>query len=318
MSIKANEIGTKVEDVKDSRVDLKLYKGFRHICVSREFMETLKNSNFINRDIFDPEIGKEITRDFCENEFIIPNTNYESVFRYKKYQLQKVCSHPKKIVSYGPKNLDQIMAWDLLVDPETKIVLLWGRAGTGKTFLSLLIALAQLEGFSGSEYNKRYDNIVILTPTAPISKEQYLGLLKGGKMEKLSPWMGAIFDNLKYVKKDKKILTCGKDTVDLMQKIEFEHIDYIRGRSLEKSFVIVDEAHNFNRAEIKLIGTRIAEGSKVVLCGDPSQVSRNSLSANNNGLVYAIETLKNIPEAGSVFMDEVVRSRVSEIFTELF
>lgn len=322
MIIKANEIGIKVEDVRDIRIDLdKLYNGFRNVVVTKEFTDILKKNNFIDRDVF----RQEIEKDFYENEFVIPNTNHELVFRYKKNKLQRVCAHPRKVFSHGPKNLDQIMAWDLLTDPEVTIVSLVGRAGTGKTFLSLLAAMAQLEDFSGSEYRKCYSSLVVLTPTAPASREQYLGLLKGGKMEKLSPWLGAIFDNIKIIKRSKKGLLdessktpsdCKRD--DIIQRIEFEHIDHMRGRSLEKCFVIIDEAQNFNRAEIKLIGTRIAEGAKIVLCGDPSQVSRNFLSANNNGLVYAVEALKNIPEAGSVLLDNVERSRTSEIFTELF
>ncbi|MEK7627569.1 MAG: PhoH family protein [Patescibacteria group bacterium] len=343
MIMKANTLNIRVEDVKDLKINLdQLYKGYRRGILLQESLEAIRSKQFFKRQDAPMDL-REI--DFWNNEFIIPKNNYDSIYRYKEDEFKHICIHPRKIFSLGPdeNNLEQLLAWDLLCDNCVPIVLLIGEAGTGKTFLSLLAALAQLRCFPDCGYEKLYDKIMILTPMAPSQQDQYLGFLKGGKLEKIAPWVGSVFDNIKaiqkgagaglfanaYPEKNKKSSKGKSEDSDtgidvnklkekISQYIEFENINYIRGRSISDCFIIVDEAQNFSRSEIKLIGTRVAEGSKIVFTGDPSQVSRWFLRENNNGLVGAVEALKNYPESGSVLLEKIRRSMVTKIFTEAF
>ncbi|OWK27267.1 MAG: hypothetical protein US76_01020 [Parcubacteria group bacterium GW2011_GWA2_38_13b] len=339
MITKANLLNIRVEEVKDLKVDLKeLYEGYRHIVVLQESLEAIRSKRFFC--LQDAPLELKETK-FFNNEFIIPNNNYDLIYRYKNNGFQHVCMHPRKIFSLSPgeDDLEQRLAWNLLCDKDVSIVLLSGKAGTSKTFLSLLAALAQLQSFPDCGYEKLYDKIMVLTPMAPFQQDQYLGLLKGNKFEKIAAWVGSVFDNLKFIKKGAELFytnaypenkkqgrgvkedsdsVANKLKEKISQYIEFENINYIRGRSIGDCFIIVDEAQNFSRSEIKLIGTRVAEGSKIVFNGDPSQVSRWFLRENNNGLVGAIETLKDYPEAGSVLLKKIRRSLVTKIFAEAF
>jgi len=282
---------------------------------------------------------------FHENEFLVPNNNYNLLLRHREGMIFHIGSYSQNVFGLGPKerNLEQKFAWNLLTDNSISIVNLVGRFGTGKTFLALLAGLAQLEQFPDCGYEKLFDSIMVITPTVPVDSEHDLGLLPGEKFEKIRPWVGSIFDNFKAVlrlgnmktkvfrkKSDKKNISNSNDddNQDFRKRfeqlcnngvIEFENINYIRGRSLHGYFIIVDEAQDFTDKEIKLIGGRVAQQTKIAILGNPYNVNRLFLREDINGLTYAVEALKNgnYKEAGSVVLKKVERSRVSEIFDEI-
>ena len=212
------------------------------------------------------------------------------------------------------RNLEQEMALDLLLDDRVQLVTLVGQAGTGKTLLALAVALLKVIE------ERRYDRLLVSRPIMPLGKD--IGYLPGSKDEKLEQWMNPIFDNLKYLMTRHR--TEKGNSVDKMiegllesKQVELEAITYIRGRSIPKQFLIVDEAQNLTPHEIKTIVSRVGEGSKMVLTGDPYQIDNPYLDSSSNGLTYAAERMKNEPLFGHVMLAKSERSPLASIAAEL-
>lgn len=250
------------------------------------------------------------------NEFIVLNNNSSktkrpwSMLRYHapKNELRFVQDH--KLEKLTALNKEQAMAIDLLLDPKIKLVSLMGQAGTGKTLLSIEAGLNQVLG------TKRYKNMFILRPVHPVGKD--IGYLPGDKKEKLEPWIAPIKDNLRFLlssdggRKTKQVESSLEMLFD-QGKIEIEAMAYIRGRSLNDSFILIDEAQNINQHELKTILTRVGEGTKVVLTGDIEQTDRLDVGTLTNGLAVCIEKFKQYNIAGHVTLIEGVRSELSRL-----
>ena len=208
------------------------------------------------------------------------------------------------------KNVRQAFAADLLLDPAISAVSLMGMAGTGKTFLSLAAALEQVMELG------RYRRVSVYRPLVAVGRQE-VGFLPGDLHEKLEPWMAAVHDNL-YA------LFGGdgsnpRDAVDeLFERdiLEMAAVTYLRGRSITGELVIVDEAQNLELPTLKVILTRIATDSKVVFCGDLSQVD-NPYVSPFGGLAALIEKFKGNPMFGHVALERTVRSPLAELATQL-
>lgn len=208
------------------------------------------------------------------------------------------------------KNVRQAFAADLLLDPAISAVSLMGMAGTGKTFLSLAAALEQVMELG------RYRRVSVYRPLIAVGRQE-VGFLPGDLHEKLEPWMAAVHDNL-YA------LFGGdgsnpRDAVDeLFERdiLEMAAVTYLRGRSITGELVIVDEAQNLELPTLKVILTRIATDSKVVFCGDLSQVD-NPYVSPFGGLAALIEKFKGNPMFGHVALERTVRSPLAELATQL-
>ena len=162
------------------------------------------------------------------------------------------------------RNKEQAFAIDMLMDPSIKIVSLVGRAGSGKTLMAIAAGLQQTIGLRSDE--NHYDRLIVSRPVQPLGKD--IGFLPGTMEEKMLPWLMPIQDNLKFLMGDKSSLE-----LYLQQgKIEIEALTYIRGRSISNAFIVIDEAQNLTKHEIKTIITRIGEGTKIVLTGDVEQI----------------------------------------------
>ncbi len=209
-----------------------------------------------------------------------------------------------------PKNLEQRMAIELLLDPEVKVVTLAGVAGTGKTLLALAAGLHLL--------NKgNYERIIITRPTVAFGED--IGFLPGEKEKKLEPWMGAIFDNLHFLL-NRGLINKTKfcpDVKAIEDLIELESLSYIRGRSIFDAIVIVDEAQNLTPKKIKTIITRCGENSKFIFTGDPSQIDDPYLDPYNNGLTVLIEKSKEVPFSGHILLTKSERSEVAKVYAEI-
>jgi Predicted ATPase related to phosphate starvation-inducible protein PhoH len=201
------------------------------------------------------------------------------------------------------------MALELLLDPNIPLVTLSGKAGTGKTLLALAAALAQTQD------NAIYKKILVGRPVVPMGKD--IGYLPGEKEEKLRPWMQPIYDNLEYLFNADSSEELEKMLRGYEDIIQVEALTYIRGRSIPNQFVIIDEAQNLTKHEVKTILTRIGEGSKIVLVGDPEQIDHPYLDGFSNGLTYVIETLKPLAETGHVTLCRGERSTLAQLCADL-
>lgn len=211
----------------------------------------------------------------------------------------------KDVSGITPKNSEQTFAVDALTNPDIKLVSLIGKAGTGKTLLTLAAALEQ---------KSQYRQIMLSRPVVPLGND--VGYLPGDIKEKLAPYMQPLFDNLDIIKEASGDKPGAGDKIGKMiedQKIVIEPLTYIRGRSLIKKFLIVDEAQNLNAHELKTIITRAGEGTKIVLTGDVHQIDQHGMDSESNGLAYVDEKLKGQPVYASVRLEKGERSELATI-----
>ena len=214
--------------------------------------------------------------------------------------------------AYGikPRNDEQKMALDALLNPDIKLVTLTGGAGTGKTLLALAAALEQ---------EKDFDSIILSRPTV-ILGNQDIGFLPGDQKSKMGPFLQPLMDNLGVIKgqfrpgskESLKIEGLLKD-----EKLIIEPLAYIRGRSLGKAFFIIDEAQNLTPLEIKTIATRAGEGTKMVFTGDMFQIDQPYLDQWTNGLAHIGEKMSGQPLFQHVFLRKGERSELSELAAKL-
>ncbi len=197
-----------------------------------------------------------------------------------------------------PRNKEQRFAINALKNPEIPLVSLTGLAGSGKTFLALMSGLDSL-GKGG------YDRIVVTRSIQPVGRD--LGYLPGDVREKMEPWMSPLLDNFKHHFKDRVYFEC------MLEKgeIEIAPLSYIRGRTFNNSYVIVDEAQNATIHELKTIITRLGENSKIVLMGDTDQIDTAYLDKRSNGLAIVVERFKSSDLSAHIHLQRGVRSAIA-------
>ena len=222
-------------------------------------------------------------------------------------QTVKDYTHPKNSVfGITARNWGQNYALNLLMDPEIDLVTLLGQAGTGKTLLTLASALTQVLD------QQRYSEIIMTRVTVPLGND--IGFLPGTEEEKMNPWMGALEDNL-------EVLTHSDDmggdwaraaTHDMVaSKIKIKSINFMRGRTFQHKFLIIDEAQNLTSKQMKTMITRAGEGTKIVCMGNLAQIDTPYLSEGSSGLTYLVDRFKNWPHFGHITMQHGERSRLA-------
>jgi len=205
------------------------------------------------------------------------------------------------------RNAQQRMALELLLSDDIPLVTLAGRAGTGKTLLTLAAGLMKVED------EHKYKKLLIARPVVPMGKD--IGYLPGEKEEKLRPWMQPIYDNLEFLFDTKKAGDLDKILMG-MGSIQVEALTYIRGRSIPGQFIIIDEAQNLSKHEVKTIVSRVGENSKIVLLGDPEQIDHPYLDSQSNGLTYLVDRFKEEGISGHVTLEKGERSRLAQLASE--
>ncbi|MBR2569325.1 MAG: PhoH family protein [Paenibacillus sp.] len=206
------------------------------------------------------------------------------------------------------RNAQQRMGLELLLNDDIPLVTLSGKAGTGKTLLALASGLLKVED------ERKYKKLLIARPVVPMGKD--IGYLPGEKEEKLRPWMQPIYDNLEFLFDTKKSGDIDKILLG-MGSIQVEALTYIRGRSIPGQFIIIDEAQNLSKHEVKTIVSRVGEGSKIVLMGDPEQIDHPYLDSASNGLTYLIERFKQETISGHVMLERGERSKLAQVAADL-
>ena len=325
--IKADTLGLAAEDFEAQKVDFEhLYSGHRELTVPAALIDALyadKRAD-VPADLLQTPLGA--------NEFVLlrdeSNDSHTAIARYRPEARGVVPLRPRRGATFGiaPRNLQQTMALDLLLDDSVKLVSLIGAAGTGKTLLALAAGMTKLLN------DQTYTKLLAARPIMPLGRD--IGYLPGSKDEKLSAWMQPIFDNLTYLLGNRLAGEHGPSDAPqtraqqtgvearVQQLVEagqvvLEPLTYIRGRSIPHQYMIVDEAQNLTPHEVKTIASRVGEGTKLVLTGDPTQIDNPYLDASSNGLSYLVERLRDQSLVGHVTLAKSERSELASLVTDV-
>jgi len=298
LRIKAKAKGIEAEGHKFKASLNDLYSGVQTI-VNEEAGYQLQQNSIIDPSAFNIELHP--------NECILfQNEEKNGIALGKKVANDKI----KLIRKFSPwgvssRNKEQAFAMDLIMDKNIDLVTLIGLAGSGKSLIAIACALELV-------LNRReYERLIIYRPIQPVSND--IGFIPGTQEEKLAPWFQAIMDSFEFLFSAKGKRDWKKD-LEMFQgkgQIEMEAITYIRGRSIPNSIILLDEAQNLNKEDIKTILTRAGDNTKLILTGDVSQIDNSDLDATNNGLSYVIEKFKESPLAGHVTLTQGERSRLA-------
>ncbi|MFC5712304.1 PhoH family protein [Thalassorhabdus alkalitolerans] len=307
--VKADALGIIAEDFLSDRVVEydNIYSGHLRTKVPAEVL----NKYYKDQSLAVSEIGKDILR---PHEFVVLKDilggSASAVGKADETGkvIRPFLTELDQVWGIKPRNVEQKMALELLLRQDIPLVTLTGKAGTGKTLLSLAAGLLQTEDLG------RYNKLLVARPVVPVGKD--IGFLPGEKEEKLRPWMQPVYDNLEFLFNTKKPGEIDQILAG-MGSIQVEALTYIRGRSIPDQFIIIDEAQNLTKHEVKTILTRVGEGSKIVLMGDPAQIDHPYLDELNNGLAYVVETFKSQRESGHVKLEKGERSGLAQLAADL-
>lgn len=309
--LKADALGLGVMDFEKQKVNFdELYTGYRTITVPPQVID-----EFYKKREIAPQ-GLELR----PNEFVLlvdeGNDKHTALTKTAKNgNLVQLNPNSETVWHIKARSKEQRMALELLMDPEVQLVTLVGQAGTGKTLLAVAAGLESVLSYD------RYDRVLVSRPIIPMGKD--IGYLPGGKEEKLANWMQPIFDNLTYLlrqgQEKEEHEGSIKTKIDKLihdNVLELEALTYIRGRSIPRQYVIIDEAQNLTPHEVKTIISRAGEGTKMVLTGDPYQIDNPYLDSSSNGLTYTVERLKEQSLHGHVTLRKSERSSLAATAAE--
>ncbi len=348
--LKADALGITTQDFEAQKVDAdRLYSGYLELLVPGQVIDALyeqkhlpldelKACPLIRADVApEPEVAEPgvETDDEASAEPVEELVGSIPLFANQFVQLRDLSdpSHSglarilgdteELIPIHGPRkpvfgvmarNVQQTMAFDLLLDDDIRLVTLIGNAGTGKTLLAIAAGMTKVA------VEERYDKLLVARPIMPMGRD--IGYLPGDKDEKLSAWMQPIFDNLSYIFSTRAGGPQHADSKGPESRIKemmnsghlvLEPLTYIRGRSIPHQFIIIDEAQNLTPHEVKTIVSRVGEGTKIILTGDVNQIDNPYLDSASNGLAYLIESLKGESIVGTVTLQRSERSQLASL-----
>jgi PhoH-like ATPase len=311
LRMKAKALGIPAEDYTTDRIT-----NIEDLYSGKEVVEDFNDELLIK--FFQPpfevnakEIVKKIKGEILPNKYFIFKNKLRSALACIDQEKEKFRKIDKNVI-YGikPRNAEQTFAVDALTNTEIPLVSLTGKAGTGKTLLALASAL---------QVRKNYRQIFIARPIIPLSNKD-IGFLPGDVQSKIEPYMQPLWDNLRVIedqfsendKQHQQINNLVKD-----EKLVIEPLSYIRGRSLQRIYFIVDEAQNLTPHEIKTIITRVGQGTKIVFTGDIYQIDHPYLDSQSNGLSYLIDRFKGEKLYAHINLEKGERSELAELASNL-
>lgn len=308
--IKADVLGLMAEDYLSDRTagPEELYSG----CLTIQVHPSIIDEFYSFRQLAIAPL--QLSFKLYPNEFVIlkdeMGTGKSALLRVNKEgsKLEPLYLSNEPVWGIAARNVQQRMALELLLNDDIPLVTITGKAGTGKTLLALAAGLLKVED------EHKYKKLLIARPVVPMGKD--IGYLPGEKEEKLRPWMQPIYDNLEYLFDVKKAGDIDKILMGL-GSIQVEALTYIRGRSIPGQFIIIDEAQNLSRHEIKTIVSRVGEGSKIILMGDPEQIDHPYLDAASNGLTYVVERFRQEEISGHITLEKGERSKLAQLAADL-
>jgi PhoH-like ATPase len=322
MRIKAHALGLGAEDYFNDKVledtDL-LYPGVREL--PQDFwdthgkeMESWQQGGYTFYRVRGPLCGKMLV-----NEFVYLEADRPFYAQVKEVSgktailvtLRDYASQRHNVWGITARNREQNFALNLLMNPQIDFITLLGQAGTGKTLLTLAAGLTQtLE-------QKHYTEIIMTRVTVPVGED--IGFLPGTEEEKMNPWMGALEDNLDVLNKtDDEAGEWGRAaTRDLIRsRIKVKSLNFMRGRTFIKKYLIIDEAQNLTPKQMKTLITRAGPGTKVVCLGNIAQIDTPYLTEGSSGLTYVVDRMKGWTHSGHVTLTRGERSRLADYAAE--
>ncbi len=309
LRMKAMAVGIAAEDYITDKIDCpdKLYTGSMLIeGVSADSISALYEQPYSVEPADVPLEEEPVPNQF----FILRNGSRSALACHSTYDGNLHRVRKSRAFGVDPRNAEQAFALHALLDPEISLVTLTGKAGTGKTLLALASSL---------ELRKRYRQIYLARPVVPLSNRD-MGYLPGDIQSKLDPYMQPLWDNLAVIRnkyaRDSREYELVKDMVDT-EKLVITPLAYIRGRSLNKVFFIVDEAQNLTPHEVKTIITRAGEGTKFVFTGDIYQIDTPYLDSRSNGLAYLVSRMKGQGIYSHVNLVRGERSQLAELASDI-
>ncbi len=275
-----------IEDIEAQKVD----GGKYHVLKKETLLAVVERQVYVNQFIYDD-------RDFVCRIYKEDDDNYAIELLNKGILMRQ------KAWGLAPRDIFQAMSMYLLFDPEIDLVALNGAAGSGKTILALACALEL------TMEKKTYKRIIATRSTRGLDED--IGFLPGTEAEKMQPWLGAFTDNLEALHSEDFDPSSSEDYVGSKVPLQFKSLNFVRGRSFQQTFLIVDEAQNLTPHLVKTIVTRAGEGTKVVCLGNLAQIDTPYLGATSSGLTYMSERFKGFQHGGAITLIGIARSRLA-------
>jgi len=248
-----------------------------------------------------------------ENEFAVLRCGSQSALvRSVSDEFVLLPQHTPEAWGLRPRSKEQRFALELLLDPDVAVIALDGRAGTGKTILAIAAGLDQVVE------QGRYERLAVYRPLVPVGRAD-VGFLPGGLDEKLDPWMAAIHDAVVALT-DRGSINDARDLVDELTtrgQLSLESVTFLRGRSLQRQIVLIDEAQNLEPTTLRTILTRVGAGTKVIFTGDTSQIDAPYLGESNNALSVLASAFADQRCFGHITLTACERSDVASLAAEL-
>lgn len=316
LRVKCDAIGLATDDYQASQIIQSLeqiYSGERNIITPDSVVDVFYRGDevFLSKEEFleEPLNGNE-----CITLLSDMSDKKTALARFKNHSSPLIKIPTKRSVwGIKPRNKEQNFALDILMDPSVSLVTLVGKAGSGKTLCAIAAGLQQtLDDHHMSTQRSKYTRLIVSRPVEPLGKD--IGFLPGTMEEKMAPWLKPIQDNLKFLMSDDRI-----SLQEYMDRgtIEVEALTYIRGRSIANAFIIIDEAQNLTKHELKTIVTRVGEGTKLVLTGDVEQIDNIYIDERTNGLTYAVEKMKEYEISGHITLKKGERSSIATLASKI-
>ncbi|MCO4743478.1 MAG: PhoH family protein [Proteobacteria bacterium] len=317
MRLKCDALGVAAEDYEHAHIDIdEQYTGWVERTVPPAWIDDFYQSG---EGRLDPELFVGLHA----QQFVLltaegnPSKTALGRIDIRKERVRMVGRHKEGVWGIFARNKEQLFALDLLLDDSLSLVTLNGVAGTGKTLMAIAAGLKKVAD------ERIYTKMLVSRPIFPMGRD--MGFLPGDIEQKLNPWMKPIYDSLEFLMSTQLDGRGGRQSSAEPQyqqlldqrMIEVEPLTYIRGRSIPRQLLIVDEAQNLTPHEVKTVLTRAGEGTKVVLTGDPNQIDNPYVDALSNGLTYTVERFKDAAIAGHVTLRKGERSELAELAAEL-
>jgi PhoH-like ATPase len=309
LRMKAKSLGLPAGDYTNDKIESfdKLYTGKR--VIEDAPPETISRF-YENGGIVPAELIACVQNPVPNENFILRTGSKSVLATYRASDKSFVRVEKTNTYGISPRNAEQSFALKALLNDEIKLVTLAGTAGTGKTLLALAAAL---------ECRQRYRQILLARPVVPLGNRD-LGYLPGDIEAKLDPYMQPLYDNLTVIRHqfgDHDAAAQRINDLREQEKLMITPLAYIRGRSLQRLFFIIDEAQNLTPHEVKTIITRAGEGTKIVLTGDIRQIDQPYLDALSNGLSYLINRMVGQPIFAHITLEKGERSALADLASEL-